>query len=843
MLPKGGTCPLTMRPAVTTLNLQTGRLTTTDALEVRDSGPPCDPLPIDPTVCWAPKTPIRLWVNMPGSLDVDFSLCEGNTSCNPDIGGKMGAVALASLAWPSGGVPPVPPLPTPSAPGIDFGLPSNDVNFTPLSPDVKTCSGLKQEGEEAAPSDVYPAGQFGNEGDSGNFCCNWDLDKHRYHCSGSTEFKNCKKVNGQRVCQKDKNNEAISYSLTASLDYDLRGLFDFVTDTKHSFTELGCSAAMKAKIAEGKLDPSVCVFHCVENLNQDPADPIFSPDGTLCENGQLKMLGELVFPIPTLPSIDTIINGLLLVDHRPKAQDGDKVFVGSYGTLSFGKTSIEENAKLVQKALNINFPLRLKMAKVTAAILFDQADEPSRVVLAGTKGLEIDDYVDTNLIPQVVRDFFAGDQGTVKGCLYLKDDPAVGAKAGRLEGLTRFSVAQFPVDLKFTLDPPGYSNGSFDMTKGGFKGQGLVTLPHPFAGQALVVTGAMGFDGKFDFSGALDTGLALPGYPAFSVKGPTAQIQLSNTGVRVSGELPIGPQTTGPTACLTSLGVLTASGSIQRSGAFDMAVSGSLSPLCIPMSQVTGSMSSSSGLSVTGNVAFPFAPGGAVNGQVSGTITSPTSWRFETETGLAFPFGPTKLADSKVVITPSGASLSGKLQVPGFGSINVTGSAQANGNFLLTGALNPSVAGITLGSGTVTFKRVGTAVSIDAKANVSVASMNLGTANFAIATDGSFTATGTASFIGKQFGGAKISRTAAGAVAASGSVSVNITIASGSISIGYSGGPYANFTGTVYAFGGSKSVTIGVDGNGCFTVAGIPYPCPTWTNPLRFCSAPVGVCL
>lgn len=832
-------CPMTLKPAMTTFNLQSGRLKIIDALEVRDSGPPCDPLPIDPTVCWAPATPIRLWVDLPGVMDVDFSACDpSGGECLPKIDGQLGSLPRASLPW-VGGAPQVPPLPSLEKPDLAFGLPSRDFNFNPGLPSV-SCSGLKTAGEQPLQSDIYPAGQFGDAGESSNICCDWDLKKHRYHCEGSTEFKNCKKVNGQRVCQKDKNKKVTKYSLTASLDYDLRGLFNFQTDNDHTFTELGCSAEMQAKIDAGKLPADFCTFHCIDSLNEDPADPIFSPDGTLCENGQLMLNGELIFPVPTAPAIDAIINGHVLIDHRSKEYDGDKVFVGAFGTFSFGKTSVEAAAKLVQQGLNVQFPLRLKMGDVTAAILFGADDEPNRVVMAGTKGIQLDDYVDTNLIPDAAKEFFGGDQGDVKACLYLEDDPAVGAKAGRLEGLSQFTVAQFPVELKFTLDPPIDDAGNVDMTKGGFNGQGIVLLPALFSGGSAVVAGALGFDGQFSFSGALDAGFQLPGFPGFSIQGPTAKIELSNDGIGVEGDLPLGPDTGN---CLTSLGSLHAKGKVERNGTFDFAVDGALTAACFPLSAVTGTFSNYGGLDVEGSLKLPFTGSSLV--KVSGHIQSPTQWSFQSKGNIQIPMGGPTLSDATVTVSPFGVTVSGKLKIPGLSSVSVSGLVQSNGDFVFTGGLNISAGAVKLGSGALAFTKTGGSVDIIGSSKVSVGSLSIGKTTVDISTNGSFSASGEASLFGIGFSSANVSRSSGGSVSASGSVGVNAGGAKGSVIIGYSGGTvYADFKGSIEAFGETLgSLTLRVDSSGCVKTFGFPYPCPKWDDPFDWCSADVRVCL
>ena len=458
-----------------------------------------------------------------------------------------------------------------------------------------------------------------------------------------------------------------------------------------------------------------------------------------------------------------------------------------YGKLSFGKVSAEGAATLAQQGLGVSFPLRLQMADVTAAILFDQDDEPSRVVLAGSSGLSIADYVDTNVIPDVLRRFFEGEQRLVKGCLYLEDDPAVDAKAGRLEGLGRFQVAQFPVDLKFILGPPINDAGELDPGHGGFFGQGIITMPEPFAGQVFVVSGEMGYSGGFVFSGALDVALALPGYPELALQGGSALIRLSNEGVRVVADLPLGAESSGPTACLTSLGTLQASGLVERSGAFDFSVHGDLSPLCMPISSVTGRFSSRTGLSVEGSMGLNLGFGGSVNATVEGTIRSPSDWRFQTTSYLSLPLGGgTRLSGAEAVVTPTGVTVSGRLHIPGLSSIQVTGTAESDGHVKLEGVLDASAGPIKLGAGTLTLERTGGVVSIEATAKVTLGGLNLGSVSFDIGTDGAFTARGNADFVGQTFD-MTVSRTAGGSVSASGSVGVSdpTGTASGSITVGY----------------------------------------------------------
>ena len=172
----------------------------------------------------------------------------------------------------------------------------------------------------------------------------------------------------------------------------------------------------------------------------------------------------------------------------------------------------------------------------------------------------------------------------------------------------------------------------------------------------------------------------------------SATFTLDNSGLTASGTLQ-----------LPDLGTVNVGGSVDKHGNFSLVGSGTLSPFGLNLGSATVTLDNG-GAWVSGSVQLPDL--GAAN--ISGWAYNNGTFSLTGSDNLS-PCGFT-LQSVTVTVTDTSATVSGSLQMPGLGAVNVFGDVSISG-FSLSGSGSLSPDGLSLGSTTVTVTESGATVS------------------------------------------------------------------------------------------------------------------------------------
>ncbi len=788
-----GAADVALRPADLVWSHRNADLALGDAMVVQDFAPEELVPPGKPDVCWKPPSPQRVRYFWEG----DRSLAVPESGA-PSLQGPGAMSASPSIDCPDGACPDFDP---------NANLPR--ATLTSLGANMSWSAGSPTASFDLPNPYNMALGFLGEHGRIRfkNGECQWNIPAHRYTCIVDYDKRKAGKL---------------QYSIHARMDYDIRGVLDFETVPQHvfdaeSFPGLPSPDGKPLTFADL---PNPTGFDCGAHLAGHPSiNPV---DHTLCDNGEIKMVGQLVIPIPKAPMVDAIVDGVLVVDHSPTGHGG--VFMGLFGTLSFDY----EDPRLNDNGFVDDVPVRWQVGESTMTMLFDAQNEPIALVGATTEGVRIADQVDLGKIPNSVVSLIQKDQSQVNFCYHLP--------SGRLQTAARMQLAGFDADLALQLDPPGTddTSGELDWSKGGLQAVGRLKLPKPFEvdwfdadAERLRVAGLIGFDGEFLFKATFDGAIPVPGFAPFSLGGPKMALTLSNSGARVDGDvtLPGG------------LGTLAAKGTIEANGQFALDVAGALAAGPFELLNVTGTFTSHDGMALTAQMNVPILPEPIV---MKGKVRSATDWELTGKAALTLPIGGgTKLAGLTATLSPSGLVLSGALAIPGFAAIAVEGgvvaSPDGSGELTLSGALNLSIGKLTLAGGAIGFglkcpagaSPQDCAPSITASGTIGIGNFKMAGVALHIQTNGDVDASGTVKFAGQTFGNAKIWRKGGSlGVSASKGVSGCVTevCVKGQIDVGYSGGSVvATFSGSGYSVEVSSSGKIEID---------VEVKYKKWTSPI-----------
>lgn len=614
-------------------------------------------------------------------------------------------------------------------------------------------------------------------GDAGP--CTWDFNRGMFSCEMSYTRRQRRCGSGQTSCPDGgRRRGPVKFTFDGRIDVHTHGQIPFQTIEAHNFEGLTCGE-----------------------------------DIDLCQNGQVGFNGRVRIPLPGTPGLEAIVEGDLVADVTTR--DGDDLFVGMFGTFAYGQkalTDLEEGG-----TVDFPFPLRLEVANATAAMIFE-GDSLEQIVFHGLNGWSMVEQFDFPELPGGLTTLFDPNRGEAKGCLDVD--------TGRVEGIGTLFPAGFRYDMGFVITPP-YRDGQPDLSAGSFRCTGSVEMGVPFgSGVAATLTGEIGFDGRFRFTGSMDDSFGLPGLPALAI--PNASVTITNESARLAGQLP-----------LPGLGELTADGVVTSRGGFDFNLNGDLTVAGFNFSTVTGRLNSSGGASLSGSLALPLGNNGSpINVAMAGWYRSSTDWGMSSIASLQIPFGGPSLTGMTVTAGPGGVRIGGRLHVPNLTSITISGSVQTNGAFSFSGTLSQSLGVFRLAGGRLTLSRTsgGALPRIAANASLSILGYSISSATLLIALDGTIEATGTLRFVGQTFR-ITYDKPPDGVGNATGSVSVRACITR--LCIGGTITVNAGDNGIGAEFNGS-GLRLGVRSNGCVSWE-IGVSCGPFSS---FCPGiPVTVCL
>ncbi len=215
------------------------------------------------------------------------------------------------------------------------------------------------------------------------------------------------------------------------------------------------------------------------------------------------------------------------------------------------------------------------------------------------------------------------------------------------------------------ISPAGFqvANAQATVATQGASATGNINLPG--LGRADI-SGAMHADGRFAFNGNGD--LAPLGFPIAG-----AAVAVAPNGANVSGR-----------ATLPAIGHADVSGEAYSDGRFSLAGAAELAPAGFRLANGRATIAHN-GAGVSGRAGLP----GLGNVDVSGSIQSNGNFSL-TGRGDLSPAG-LRIANASVTIDPRGAAISGRTSFAGSG-VDVSGRAQSNGNFALTGGIRVNAA-------------------------------------------------------------------------------------------------------------------------------------------------------
>jgi hypothetical protein len=320
-------------------------------------------------------------------------------------------------------------------------------------------------------------------------------------------------------------------------------------------------------------------------------------------------------------------------------------------------------------------------------------------------------------------------------------------------------------------------------------------------GLTLPMQGYIDANGNYDWTASHDLSLG-----GFSITSGT--FELSNSGLRVSGSLQV-----------PGMASINVSGWVNSDGTFsltnDEAVT--LNPLGFSLlSQQQDITLTNSGLIVNGSLSI--LNWGSVNTQTSvnsdGTFTLNGSGSLSP---LGFPLG-----NAQVTASQNGLTVSGSLQVPGVGTVGVSGSVTSSGTFSLGGSGDLYPLGFHLAATTVTLNNSGLKVGGD----LSILNWGSISVTASVNSNGTFTLTGNGSLspFGYPLGSAYVNASQGG-LTVGGSLQVAPL---GSVSV--SGSVSSN--GNISLTGSNDLGSVTVSNSGVSAHPNLPVPQPLQNTPL-----------
>jgi hypothetical protein len=274
-------------------------------------------------------------------------------------------------------------------------------------------------------------------------------------------------------------------------------------------------------------------------------------------------------------------------------------------------------------------------------------------------------------------------------------------------------------------------------------------LDVPLGGLHVGVTGSLDWDGNLLVTGEAD--LTWLGFTLAE-----ANFALDNDGLAVNGQLTI-----------PAVGYAMVSGTIESNGAFSFSGSADLTPGGWGTIASASVVWTNTGLTLSGDIDTPVG-----TASVSGAATA--SSFYLTGSG-SLDFGGFSIASASVTLdSVTGLYASGSIQVPGAGSVSLSGYVLKNGYFGLSGSGSLAPGGFQLASASFSLEKDASGVNFTASGALHLGNTTLASVSVRIGSDGSFAGSGTLSWGGVTVS-ASLSISSGGAVSLSASISIDAT--------------------------------------------------------------------
>ena len=523
-------------------------------------------------------------------------------------------------------------------------------------------------------------------------------------------------------------------------------------------------------------------------------------------DGHYFLGGEASIPVPVAPVLFVTLGLDYLADVAPVALDGDGFFLGGNGSFGMG-------AGFGPVSLSV------ELGGATAVFSLDANNEVETILLSSESGLVLGDLISglpdgLGVIGQDQAQLFTFDVATAT-----------------LDGCGQWRYFGFVLDWGFTIAPPGIDQfGELILTQGGIDGDGTLELPLNIG--EVEAAGTIGWDGQFQFSATSEIDLTLAG---FQIAGSEATVDFDNSGVDIHADVSL----LGSFAGLEGDGSLwfTPTGEVD----FNLALSGDITLSGFDLAAINGNLTPD-GMDFSASLTIP----GAACADVSGYIKSASDFQFTGTTCLQF--GDLQIANANIELSPTGVFVDGMLSIPGAGDVHVTGIIESNGHMLFTGVGTLSPLGYDMADAAVSFERLtGGVVTVEAFGELDLGNIAATSVMLTISTNGSMSGSGSLDVAGFDID-CSVSLPNGGSAAVAGSIgfsqSVSVGSVNGSVTVSLGGsGLSAGFSGSVRAYGFTKSYTVSISLSGCMDIAGVKYPCPKWNKPFRTCTKQIRVCL
>jgi hypothetical protein len=329
----------------------------------------------------------------------------------------------------------------------------------------------------------------------------------------------------------------------------------------------------------------------------------------------------------------------------------------------------------------------------------------------------------------VAIDLDPDDDGDVEFSLRQSDEVRVGVNGELAIGWSKNGVS-------LTL-PIGEGSAVFDTYEDVLMVHGELDM-NPFTGTPLepLFTGVRGgtiwghYEALNDFTVHVETDAPVMGFPASEV-----EMTLTNDGITFGGLLePTYGDVFGDQS-VRFTGSLNGQGKFRLDGTANLNLGG------LPLANADLTWTNS-GLTVRGWVEVP---GGVGEALVEGSLQTNGQFSLTGRTDFS-PLG-LPMAASTVTMTNSGVTVTGRMEIPSLGDVDVVGAVHTNGTFVLSGAADLEVYGLELSSAEITVRDSGIAVA----GRLKMPGLSRVRVHGSVGTDGDFSLSGDADLSVKGF--------------------------------------------------------------------------------------------
>ncbi len=412
-----------------------------------------------------------------------------------------------------------------------------------------------------------------------------------------------------------------------------------------------------------------------------------------------------------LGSYPVSVSGRAIID-ADADDDGQTVFEGDDRDIAFGA-----DGSVSLGYSRAGFDLSVEVG--TASVVYDASQGPvGHLFFYGRNGLE-------SLFEDTPLEFIEPDQASTEiyGLFRDTDDFVVGVIWNGRMGPFQFDDATLElgshqVEVSATMRPPAPARVLGDQHVA-FQGVVRADGSYSLTGEATVeVAGYRLADASLELNpnglavagtvdipqvGHVDLSGRIEGNGSAQLQGNAnispAGISIANATVALSAQ---GAAISGR-ASLPGIGHADVSGSVQANGQFALAGSAAARIAGFDLANARLSIDNG-GATLSGRVTVPGMGDANVTGRISGANTSLTGRADLSPGGF-------NMAGAAVTLGSGGVHVAGRVNLPGVGGVDVSGDAPANGAFALTGRADLAPAGLRIAGAAVTVRPDGARVA------------------------------------------------------------------------------------------------------------------------------------